>query len=188
MQFRRAMICAVILCAFLVSQAQQTSPQTGPQPPRPNPGGPEMQPVRPAPGGGNRPRPPRPNPGGPQIQPIRPNPGGNRPRPPRPIRPPQWGRPPQNRPSYHFRRNDRAWLRRYYLRNLGYINRANQPRFVIGGFFPFAYISYLSPVPPHVYNYLPPPPPGYQLGYYDGYVVVYDPNTYFIANVIDLLQ
>jgi RNA polymerase subunit RPABC4/transcription elongation factor Spt4 len=31
-------------------------------------------------------------------------------------------------------------------------------------------------------------PPGYQMGYWDGYVVVYDPITYFIANVIDLLQ
>jgi len=26
------------------------------------------------------------------------------------------------------------------------------------------------------------------MGYYDGYVVVYDPVTYFIVNVIDLLQ
>jgi hypothetical protein len=26
------------------------------------------------------------------------------------------------------------------------------------------------------------------MGYYQGYVVVYDPITYFIANVIDILQ
>jgi len=26
------------------------------------------------------------------------------------------------------------------------------------------------------------------MGYYQGYVVVYDPMTYFIANIIDLLQ
>jgi hypothetical protein len=43
-------------------------------------------------------------------------------------------------------------------------------------------------VPPDVYGYLPPPPPGYQMGYYDGYVVVYDPVTYFITNLIDLMQ
>jgi hypothetical protein len=65
---------------------------------------------------------------------------------------------------------------------------ANRPRFVIGGFFPFGYIPYLTPLPPPVMGYLPPPPPGYQMGYYDGYVVVYDPITYFIANVIDLMQ
>jgi hypothetical protein len=60
--------------------------------------------------------------------------------------------------------------------------------FTVGGFFPFADIGYLTPVPPAVYGYIPPPPPGYQVGYWDGYVVVYDPLTYFIANVIDLLQ
>jgi len=26
------------------------------------------------------------------------------------------------------------------------------------------------------------------MGYYDGYVVVYDPITYFITNLIDLMQ
>jgi len=26
------------------------------------------------------------------------------------------------------------------------------------------------------------------MGYFDGYVVVYDPLSYFIANVVDLLQ
>ncbi len=157
--------------------------------PNPNPGG--GQPSRPGngSGGGNRPGGPgnggggRPNPGG-----GRPNPGpGSRP-PSRPSRPPQWGRPPQNRPSYNFRPNDRNYLRRYYTRNLGYINRANRPHFLIGGFFPFAYISYLTPLPPQLYGYLPPPPPGYAMGYYDGYVVVYDPITYFIANVVDLMD
>jgi hypothetical protein len=63
----------------------------------------------------------------------------------------------------------------------------NRPRFVMGGFFPLGYISYITAVPPTVYGYLPPPPPGYQMGYLDGYVVVYDPITYFIANVIDLM-
>jgi hypothetical protein len=65
---------------------------------------------------------------------------------------------------------------------------ASRPRFVIGGFFPWAYASYITPLPPNVYGYLPPPPPGYQMGYYQGYVVVYDPISYFIANVIDLMQ
>ncbi|MEI9980398.1 MAG: hypothetical protein WDN23_15610 [Edaphobacter sp.] len=112
-----------------------------------------------------------------------------RPNPSRPVpgRPPSWGRPPVNRPSYGWRPNDRAWLHRYYGRDLGYINTGLRPRFVVGGFFPFAYIPYITPVPPAVYGYLPPPPPGYQIGYYQGYVVVYDPVTYFIANVIDLM-
>jgi hypothetical protein len=67
------------------------------------------------------------------------------------------------------------------------INRARRPVFTVGGYYPYADIGYLQPVPPNVYGYLAPPPPGYQMGYYDGYVVVYDPITYFIANLIDLL-
>jgi hypothetical protein len=110
-------------------------------------------------------------------------------RPPvRPGRPPSWGRPPASRPSYGWRPNDRFWLHNYYRRNLGYINLGTRPRFAIGGFFPFAFIPYITAAPPAVYGYLPPPPPGYQIGYYEGYVVVYDPVTYFIANVIDLTQ
>ncbi|MDQ2712216.1 MAG: hypothetical protein M3Y72_26350 [Acidobacteriota bacterium] len=60
--------------------------------------------------------------------------------------------------------------------------------FTIGGYFPIGDIGYLTAVPPYVYGHLPVPPPGYQMGYFDGYVVVYDPVTYFIANLIDLLQ
>jgi hypothetical protein len=103
-------------------------------------------------------------------------------------RPPQWGRPPQNRPGYQFRPKDSSWLRNYYRNRLVGINRARRPIFHMGGYFPYGDIGYLSPLPPAVYGYLPPPPPGYQMGYFDGYVVVYDPLTYFIANVIDLLQ
>jgi hypothetical protein len=171
----------------------------GPQQPntRPAPGGqqgPGAQQGRP-PKGGNRP-PGNTNPGNrPPSRPVtKPSPG---PRPPsnqkpgpRPPgnRPPQWGRPPQNRPGYNFRPNDSAYLRHYYRNRLVGINRARRPIFRMGGFFPFADIQYLSPLPPAIYGYLPPPPPGYQMGYFDGYVVVYDPLTYFIANVIDLLQ
>jgi hypothetical protein len=181
------------------SQQPNTRPSPGGQQGRP--GGPpgnnrppgNQNPGRPVtkPSPGNRP-PGNQNPG--NRPPARPNPG-NKP-PGRPVsgtrppsnRPPQWGRPPQNRPSYHFRPTDNAYLRRYYRNRLISINRARRPIFTIGGFFPFGDIQYLSALPPDVYGYLPPPPPGYQMGYFDGYVVVYDPLTYFIANVIDLLQ
>jgi hypothetical protein len=162
-----------------------------PQPSRPNPGGPQIQPVRPNPGGGggNRPQPPRPNPGNrlpPRPTPRPPVRPPNRPN--RPGRPPSWGRPPVSRPNYGWRPNDRSWLHRYYSRNLLSITLGSRPVFAIGGFFPYAYIPYITPAPPQVYSYLPPPPPGYQIGYYQGYVVVYDPVTYYIANVIDLMQ
>jgi hypothetical protein len=58
---------------------------------------------------------------------------------------------------------------------------------VAGGFLPWTSASYITPLPPRVVSYLRPPPPGYQMGYFNGYVVVYDPATGFIVNVIDLL-
>ena len=103
-------------------------------------------------------------------------------------RPAQWGRPPSHRGSYRFRSNDRSRLHSYYMDQMRAINRANRPVFRVGGYFPYDDIGYLSPLPPDLYGALPPPPYGYQMGYYDGYVVVYDPMTYFIASVIDLLQ
>lgn len=74
-----------------------------------------------------------------------------------------------------------------YRRILGNINRARRPRFAVGGYFPGAYLPYFTPVPASLYGYLPPVPPGYALGYYQGYVVVYDPATFYILNLIDLL-
>jgi hypothetical protein len=205
--FRSILLCCLVAALPVFSQTQNQPPQrpnpgsgsrptpppgqrpgqgNRPQPSRPNPGQRPPNPPRPNPG--PRPNPPRPNP-------PRPNPGGGqrppqRPRPPArpPHRPPNWGRPPANRPSYNFRPTDRDYLRRYYQHRFGYINRARRPVFTVGGYFPYGDIGYLTPLPANIYGYLPPPPPGYQMGYFDGYVVVYDPLTYFIANVIDLLQ
>jgi hypothetical protein len=198
MQIRRVLFRLFVLCLFFVGYAAvPQTPQTRPAPGGGSPGGGGNRPGQPGGGSGNRPQPSRPNPGGgkpggPQIQPVRPNPGTRPPvRPPNrpgPGRPPSWGRPPSSRPTYGWRPNDRMWLHRYYARSLLSINLANRPVFAMGGFFPYAYIPYITPVPSAVYGYLPPPPPGYQMGYYDGYVVVYDPVTYFIANVIDLMQ
>jgi hypothetical protein len=148
--------------------------------PRPKPA--QTKPARP---GHSRP-PARPQPGKPGTRP----PSHHRPvshRPPH-SRPPQWGRPPHSRPSYAFRPSDRDRLRRYYAARIRAINRARRARFIVGGYYPYADIGYLQPIPPDIYGYLPPPPPGYQMGYYDGYVVVYDPVTYFITNLIDLMQ
>jgi hypothetical protein len=191
--------------------AQGAKPQPGNRPtPAAKPGGsnagrPQQPAARPQPARPAHTRPvqaqparPQPQPGRPQPQPGKPQPGtrppsqrppGNRPPANRPVhgRPPQWGRPPARRPSYSFRPTDRDRLRGYYAARIRAINRARRPVFTVGGYYPYADIGYLQPVPPDVYGYLAPPPPGYQMGYYDGYVVVYDPITYFIANLIDLM-
>jgi hypothetical protein len=79
-------------------------------------------------------------------------------------------------------------MRRYYRRNFGYINRGRRPVFVIGGYIPFGDRGYFRPVPPHLLGYLPPPPPGYVIGYFDGYCVVYDPISFTILSFVDLLD
>jgi len=45
----------------------------------------------------------------------------------------------------------------------------------------------LKSVPSSYYRTLPPPPPGYRFGYYDGYVVAYDPTTQIVSDVLDLV-
>jgi hypothetical protein len=79
-------------------------------------------------------------------------------------------------------------MQRYYRRNFGYIYRSRRPVFVIGGYIPFGDRGYFTPVPPHLLGYLPPPPPGYVIGYFDGYCVVYDPVTFTILSLVDLLD
>jgi hypothetical protein len=79
-------------------------------------------------------------------------------------------------------------LRRYDRRNFGYIKRSRRPVFVIGGYIPFGNRGYFTPLPPHLLSYLPPPPPGYVIGYFDGYWLVYDPVTRTILSVVDLLD
>ncbi len=213
----RALLCGVISATWVVAQnapglpgpqdrsprpttrpmpgGQQGRPQPGGSPPggqrpggqRPGSGGAGG---RPGPGRGEsgRPQPsPRPNPGG-HGRPPRPHPGTRPPSRPGGGRPPQWGRPPRDRPPYQFRPGDRDLLRLHYAAHLRYIRRARRPVFITGGYFPYGDIGYLTPLPVGLYGLLPPSPPGYQMGYFDGYVVVYDPLTYFIANVVDLLQ
>jgi hypothetical protein len=170
---------------------------------RPQPGKPSDRPtIQPVPGPGKptpgKPNPGKPNPGKPwpgkpgrpvvRPTPPRPQPGKPGYRPPRPQPSKPGYRPPSNRPPYNWRPNDRDYLRRYYRRNFGYINRSRRPVFIIGGYIPFGDRGYFRPLPAHLLGYLPPPPPGYVIGYFDGYCVVYDPVTFTILSIADLLD
>jgi hypothetical protein len=74
-----------------------------------------------------------------------------------------------------------------YRSALPRVNRSRRPHFVRGGYFPRTFVPYFTPVPAGVAGFMPPVPPGYAMGYYQGYVVVYDPATFFILNLIDLM-
>jgi Ni/Co efflux regulator RcnB len=88
---------------------------------------------------------------------------------------------------YHFRAADRAYLQRHYQSSLRTVRVDRRPHFARGHVIPQAYRSHLTVLPPHLRHRLPPPPRGYQVGYYQGYSVVYDPLTYGILSVLDLL-
>lgn len=92
----------------------------------------------------------------------------------------------QNR-GYEFRDQDRQQLRDHYQRNLKTVKTSNRPHFERGERIPPSYRKYITPVPASVRRGLPPPPAGYQVGYYQGYSVVYDPTTYVILSVLDLV-
>lgn len=137
--------------------AQTRSPGNHPQEARPQPTRPEpaarpqprhTQPVRPEPA--TRPAQNEPQQNRHQAQrPAQERPEQNRQPAQRPAhsRPPQWGRPPARHPSYSFRSSDRGRLRGYYASRMGEIDRANRPRIVVGGYYPYEYIDYLQPVP-----------------------------------------
>lgn len=98
------------------------------------------------------------------------------------------GRGAQGRANYQFRSQDADRLRQYYRGNLGRINRNRRAYFAPGGYIPAYYRGYFQPIPPDMMGYLQPTPPGYAMGYYNGYCVVYNPATYLIASVLNLLQ
>jgi Ni/Co efflux regulator RcnB len=89
--------------------------------------------------------------------------------------------------DFHFRDQDRGRFQSHYSSD---INRwrshpQGRPHFVRGQRIPNGYA--FRPVPRSYYANVPPPPPGYQYGYYDGYVVAYSPTTRVIADVLDLV-
>jgi hypothetical protein len=57
--------------------------------------------------------------------------------------------------------------------------------FVTGRDIPREYV--IRTVPQSYWVGALPPPPGYQYGYYGGYVVAYDPTTRIVADVLDLV-
>lgn len=88
--------------------------------------------------------------------------------------------------NYRFRSNDYSELRRHYNGPRRF--KGARPRFVRGQYLPVDWRARIRPVPVTIIRELPPPPPGYQFGYIDGYAVCYDPTTRIIADVLDIVS
>jgi Ni/Co efflux regulator RcnB len=87
--------------------------------------------------------------------------------------------------NYRFRNNDYPDLRKHYKGPRRF--KGARPRYAPGQYLPVDWHRRIRPVPVMVIRQLPPPPPGYQFGYIDGYAVCYDPTTRIIADVLDIV-
>ncbi len=92
-----------------------------------------------------------------------------------------------DKPGYAFGQQDRSRLETHYRKSLDKVDRSKRPQFTAGKEIPRAYRSAITPAPQSLRGRLPTPPSGYDIGYYQGYTVVYDPTTFLILSVIDLL-
>ena len=89
------------------------------------------------------------------------------------------------REDYHFRDDDRGRFYTHYRSDADQWRYRRRPMFVTGRVVPREYV--IQPVPQTYWVSEPPPPPGYQYGYYGGYVVAYNPTTRIVADVLDLV-
>ncbi|MCU1321022.1 MAG: hypothetical protein JWM43_671 [Acidobacteriaceae bacterium] len=89
--------------------------------------------------------------------------------------------------DFRFRDQDRGNFQSHYSRDVRRWQQRPQgrPQFARGQRIPNNYR--FQAVPRGYYANMPPPPMGYQYGYYDGYVVAYSPTTRIIADVLDLV-
>jgi hypothetical protein len=88
--------------------------------------------------------------------------------------------------DWRFRNEDRDHFYSYYRSDANRWKGRKRPVFVPGYVIPQGY--YVRAVPQTYWQGVPPPPPGYQYGYYDGYVVAYNPTTRIVADVLDLVS
>ncbi|MDE1178093.1 MAG: hypothetical protein PW789_16065 [Edaphobacter sp.] len=87
--------------------------------------------------------------------------------------------------DWRFQNNHRDQFYSHYRNDAMRWRGRQRPNFYRGQVIPRGYS--IQVVPPSYWRGAPPPPPGYQYGYYDGYVVAYDPTTRIVADVMDMV-
>ncbi len=101
----------------------------------------------------------------------------------------QRAQPQQAKREYHFRAGDQSRLREHYKTNFRANDRIDvgkRPKLVVGGRLPGDWKGRIHPVPEAVYREFPAIPTGLEIGYLDGYAVVYDPVSLEIVEVLDV--
>jgi hypothetical protein len=98
------------------------------------------------------------------------------------------GHRPAPNAHYQISRQQAPKLRQHFQSQLAHVNRNNRPHVVVGGSLPSGWQTYIVPVPVEEFSYLPPVPEGYQMAFYNGYIIVYDPYSGLVLDVIDLYE
>src|SRR5215469_2057626 len=93
---------------------------------------------------------------------------------------------PPGQAKKYFRNEDRDRFYPQYHRDAEHWRHHKRPVFVPGQYIGREYV--VQSVPRSVWVSTIAPPPGYQYGYYGGYVVAYSPTTRMIADVLDLID
>lgn len=91
------------------------------------------------------------------------------------------------RPDYHVDRKVTTTVRQHFSTEIAHVDRSHRVSFSIGVAVPQTYVASIEPVPAELLVGIAPPPAGYVVGYYDGYMLVYDPQSYVVIDVVDLL-
>ena len=97
----------------------------------------------------------------------------------------QGGNVPPGQAKKYFREQDRPNYYSHYRKDADSWNGRQRPSFVVGQPIPRGYA--VQPMPKSYWRDAPPPPEGYQYGYYGGYAVLYNPTTRIVADVMDLI-
>lgn len=86
--------------------------------------------------------------------------------------------------NYHFRAEDRTKLQPHYRAAHPHPDNAHRWAWHRGVNLPQGWQGQIEPLPQADIALLAPPPPGYEFGYYNGWAIVYDPNTGVILDAV----
>lgn len=86
--------------------------------------------------------------------------------------------------TYHFRTQDRTQLRTHYHSAHPQPAEHHHWAWHRGVNLPQGWQGQVEPLPQADITLLAPPPPGYEFGYYNGWAIIYDPNTGIILDAV----
>lgn len=88
---------------------------------------------------------------------------------------------------YSFRSDDKPKLRQHFDVQIHSVDRAHRVRIREGAFIPSESVTLIETVPVDIITLIPPVPEGCVVGFWDGYIIVYYPDDFYIVSYIDLL-